>query len=119
MRQNLFLIVVGVLAASTLWAQQPVDQAADEAAIRKAAASYVEAFNKHDANALAELWSPDAVYLNRSTGEQAAGRAAIAEQFVAQFKEQPNVKIELSVASVQFLSPNVAVERGTAKILEP
>src|SRR5262245_38574675 len=102
MRQIRFLLVAGVLATSAVWAQQPVDQVADEAAIRKTAAAYVEAFNKHDAKAIAELWSPDAVYLNRSTGEQSVGRAAIAEQFVAQFKEQPNVKIELNVASVQF-----------------
>ena len=57
------------------------DQSADEAAIRKAAASYAEAFNKHDAKALADLWSPDAVYLNRTTGEEVVGRDAIAEQF--------------------------------------
>ena len=114
----LFLSIAAALAFPLL-GQQPANQATDEAAIRKAAADYAEAFNKHDAKALAELWSPDAVYLNRSTGEQAVGRAAIAEQFAAQFKDQPNVKMEVSIASVQFLSPNVAVERGTAKILEP
>ena len=119
MRQKRFLMVVGILATSSLWAQSPTDQSADEAAIRKSAAAYAEIFNTHDAKALADLWSPDAVYLNRSTGEQVVGRAAIAEQFTAQFKNQPHVKLEVNVASVQFISPNVAVERGTAKLLEP
>ena len=105
-----------VTCACLCWAQQPSDQAADEAAIRKAAASYVEAFNKHDAKALADHWSPDAVYLNRTTGEEVVGRAAIAEQFTALFKEQPEVKLEVTVASIQFVSPNVAIEHGTAKI---
>lgn len=118
-RPFLFLLASGILGASQLCAQQSTDQSADEAAIRKTAAAYVEAFNKHDAKALAELWSPDAVYLNRSTGEQAVGRAAIAGQFTALFQEQPQSKLEITVASVQFLSPNVAVESGTARFVTP
>jgi uncharacterized protein (TIGR02246 family) len=94
-------------------------QAADEAAIRQAAASYVEAFNKHDAQAVADQWSPDAVYLNRSTGEEVVGQAAIANQFAALFEEQPELKLEVTVTSVQFVSPNVAIEQGTAKMLTP
>src|SRR6476469_3168303 len=91
----LYLIVtVSVLA------QQPSNQSTDEAAIRKAAASYVEAFNKHDAKALADLWSPDAVYRNRTTGEETVGRDAIAAQFTALFKEQPEVKLEVNVTSL-------------------
>jgi uncharacterized protein (TIGR02246 family) len=100
-----------------LYAQQPSEQSADEAAIRQAAASYAEAFNKHDAQAVAELWSPDAVYLNRITGEEVVGREAIAQQFALAFEEQPESKLEVTVTSVQFVSPNVAIERGTAKIL--
>jgi uncharacterized protein (TIGR02246 family) len=94
-------------------------QAADEAAIRRAAASYAEAFNKGDAKVLADHWSPDAVYLNRSTGEEVVGQAAIANQFAALFEEQPDVKLEVAVRSIQFVSPNVAIEQGTAKILVP
>jgi uncharacterized protein (TIGR02246 family) len=113
------LVVFATLGTTRMVGQQPGDQSADEAAIRKAAASYAEAFNKHDAKALADLWSPDAVYLNRTTGEEAVGREAIAEQFTALFKEQPEAKLELTVASVQFISPNVAVEQGTAKFILP
>jgi uncharacterized protein (TIGR02246 family) len=80
---------------------------------------YTEAFNKHDAKAVAEFWSPDAVYQNRSTGEQVVGRTAIAEQFAAMFKAQPELKLQVSVESVQFVSPNVAIERGQAKLLSP
>ena len=59
------------------------------------------------------------MYLNRTTGEEVVGRAAIAEQFTALFKEQPGLKLEVKVASVQFVSPNVAIEQGTAKLLAP
>jgi uncharacterized protein (TIGR02246 family) len=108
-----------LIATVSVLAQQPSNQSTDEAAIRKAAASYAEVFNKHDAKALAEHWSPDAVYTNRSTGEEVIGRPAIAEQFTALFKEQPGLKVEVSVTSVQFVSPNVAIEQGTAKKLAP
>ena len=118
-RVSLLLMILGVTGTSSLHGQQPSDQSADEAAIRQAAASYVEAFNKHDAQAVADHWSPDAVYLNRSTGEEVVGREAIAEQFAALFEEQPELKLEVAVTSIQFVSPNVAIEHGTAKILAP
>src|SRR5262245_20304161 len=118
-RAAVFLLILGMIGASNLSAQELSDQAADEAAIRKTVASYMEAFNRHDAKALADHWSPDAVYLNRSTGERVVGRTAIAEQFTALFKEQPALKLEVNVASVQFVSPNVAVEHGTARMLAP
>src|SRR5687768_15635526 len=115
----LLLVILGVTGASTLHAQQVSDQSADEAAIREAAASYAEAFNKHDAQAVADHWSPDAVYLNHSTGEEVVGREAIAEQFSTLFEEQPELKLEVTPASIQFVSPNVAIEHGTAKLLAP
>ena len=115
-RVSLLLMILGVTGTSSLFGQQPSDQSVDEAAIRQTAASYVEAFNRHDAKAVADHWSPDAVYLNRSTGEEVVGREAIAEQFASLFEEQPELKLEVTVTSIQFVSPNVAIEQGTAKI---
>ena len=116
-------IALGLVICAGLWTtrligQQPSDQSADEAAIRKAAASYAETFNKHDAKGLADHWSPDAVYLNRTTGEEAVGRDAIAEQFTDLFKEQPQVKLALTVASVQFVSPNARLISSCHRLLQ-
>ena len=97
----------------------PRDQSVDEAAIRKMVDSYVQAFNSHDAKSLADHWSPDAVYLNRTTGEEVVGRTAIAEQFRALLKEQPKLRVEVNVESIQFISPTVAVEHGKTKLLSP
>ena len=59
---------------SRLAADEPATQpSADETAIRDSVKTYVDAFNKHDAKALADMWSPDAVYLNRITGEEVVG----------------------------------------------
>jgi uncharacterized protein (TIGR02246 family) len=113
------LCLMTVYAATPCWsrAQDALQPSADEAAIRNAVATYT--FNKHDAKALAEHWSPDAVYTNRLTGDEVVGRAKIAEQFTALFKGQAGLKLEVNAESIQFVSPNVAVEHGTAKMLTP
>src|SRR5262249_55764650 len=115
----LLLTILAVINASRSHAQQSNNQSPDEAAIRKMVASYVQAFNKHDAKALADHWSPDAVYLNRTTGEEVVGRTAITAQFAALFKEQPQLELEVNVDSIQFISPNVAVEHGTTTFRAP
>jgi len=94
-------------------------QAADEAAIRKAVESYVAAFNRGDAKALAALWCPAAVYTNPLSGEQVVGREAIEKQFAAIFAQAKGVKLEAKTDSIQFISPSVAVEHGTAKVIRP
>jgi len=118
-RLKLLLMILGIVGTSRVYGQQPSDQSANEADIRKMVASYVQAFNRHDAKALAEHWSPDAVYLNRTTGEEVVGRPAIVDQFTALLKENPELKLEVKVESIQFISPNVAVEHGTSKFLAP
>jgi uncharacterized protein (TIGR02246 family) len=91
-------------------------QAADETAIRKAVESYVAAFNQGDAKALAAMWSREAVYTNPLSGEQVVGREAVEKQFAGIFAEAKGAKLEAKTESVQFVSPNVAVEHGTAKV---
>jgi len=106
------LALFGAAHSSALAADS--DQAASEAAIRKMVAGYVEAFNKHDAAALANYWSPDAVYLDRDTGEEVSGRDNIAKRFATLFKDEPDSKMTVSTESIRFVSPNVAVEQGTS-----
>jgi uncharacterized protein (TIGR02246 family) len=115
----LCLAILGGTVVSRSSAGQPGNPSRDEAAIRKADDVYVKAFNKHDAKALADAWSPEAVYLNRVTGAEVIGRGAIAEQFSTLFKDQPEIKLDLNVQSIQFVSPNVAIEQGIAKTLTP
>lgn len=119
MKQVLFGLLALIMAAhaAVSRAQQPTAPPAADAAIKNAVAAYAAAFNKHDAKALAEQWSPEAVYINRMTGEEVVGQKAIAEQFTAIFKEQPKLKIDVSTQSIQFLSPNVAIEHGAAKLV--
>ncbi len=106
------LALLSVACGRTLAADS--DQAASEAAIRKMVAGYVEAFNKHDAQALANYWSPDAVYLDRVTGEEVSGRDNLAKRFTDLFNNQADSKMTVNTESIRFISPNVAVEQGTS-----
>jgi uncharacterized protein (TIGR02246 family) len=95
------------------------DQAEDEAAIRKNAETYVAAYNKHDAKAVAAMWSPDAVYMDPSTGDAAVGQEEIEKVFTDILAALGDGKIEVTVDSVEFVSPNVAIENGTVRVIRP
>ncbi len=110
------LLTCGLAGASGADAE---GQAADDAAIRQAVASYVEAFNQGNAPELASLWTPEAVYTNPLSGEQVVGRAAIEEQFTGIFADAQGAKLEATTHSIQFVSPSVAIEHGTAKFIQP
>jgi uncharacterized protein (TIGR02246 family) len=88
----------------------------DEGAIQKAIGSYVKAFNARDAKALAAHWSPDGVYTSRTSGDQVIGRDAISKEFAVMMDAKDVRKLAVTTDSIQFISPNVALERGTATV---
>jgi uncharacterized protein (TIGR02246 family) len=92
------------------------DAAADEAAIRGNAEKYVEAYNRRDAQAMAAMWSPEAVYMDPTTEEGVVGRDAIAKQFDRAFAAAEDAKLTVTIDSIDFVSPNVAVEKGSAVV---
>jgi uncharacterized protein (TIGR02246 family) len=92
------------------------DQAADEAAIRALAEKYVEAYNRRDSKTMADMWSPEAVYMDPTTGEGVVGREAIAKQFDYAFAGAEDAKLAVTIESIEFVSPNVAIEKGTAEV---
>jgi uncharacterized protein (TIGR02246 family) len=112
-------------AALAVWGLAPAAgaeadrQAADEAVIRKAVDSYVAAYNKGDAKSLAALWSPAAVYTNPLSEEQAVGREAIEKEFAGIFANAKGVRLEAKTDTIQFISPSVAIEYGTARVTLP
>ena len=99
--------------------QGETDQGKDEQSIRKAVASYVAAFNRQDAKAVASHWSPEAVYVTPIDGRRLTGREAIENQFNTVFENTDGLKIDVVVEAIQFVSPNVAVEQGQATFRGP
>jgi uncharacterized protein (TIGR02246 family) len=113
-RHFLTLVVAIYLASATVTAR--ADQAADEATIRANAAKYVESYNRRDSKTMASMWSPEAVYIDDETGEKAVGRDAIARQLDNEFAGSEDAKLTIHIDSIDFISPNVAVEKGTADV---
>lgn len=109
-------LVASLFAGVSVWAADP---SPDEVKIRQAVDSYVTAFNQANAKVLAALWSPEAVYTNPDSGEQVVGREAIEKQFAGIFAAAKGAKLEAKTESIKFVSPNVAIEQGTAKVLSP
>ena len=83
-------------------------------AIIASIASYADAFNAGDAQALAQHWAKDGNWLNKETGELFTGPEAIQQKFEAVFSENAELRISISVESIRFVTKNVAVEEGVA-----
>lgn len=100
-------------------AEQAVDAepSADEIAIRHNAQDYVNAYEGQDAEKLAALWAPNAVWVDGKTGDRVKGRAAIQAQFEAIFAEAEPTRLNVQIQDIHFSTPTVAVEDGTATIV--
>lgn len=106
-------IVVAVSAtAAAQTPPAPAWQQADEQAVRSAVETFARAYNAHDAKAAAALFTADGEAIGRE-GRTAHGRAAIEQVFARAFQENPETRIEISVASVRFLGPTAALEEGS------
>lgn len=116
-RLMLTLAMVGWTMAA-LSSAEPDPRADDRMAIRQAVDSYVAAFNKADAKALAAMWSPEAVYTNPLSGGQVIGREAIEQQFAGIFADSKDARLEATTNSIEFISPGVAIESGSAKVIQ-
>ncbi len=84
--------------------------------IEAAIQAYVAAFNARDAQSLANLWAPEAVYTSRSSGEQIVGRDAMVADFTSIFAGDNPPNLAVATESIEFISPNVGLQRGTATL---
>ncbi len=118
-------IVMLILFSNPLAAQVPAQEEPsstmdnERSVIERAIQSYVAAFNAQDAKAMAQHWSPEGVYISKLTGERVVGREAIAAAFAEIFAAQGKRQLKVSTESIEFISPNVALERGTATVEYP
>ena len=103
-------ILIVLLAALPLLAQKP----ADEAAVRGLVARYVDAREQRDPKAVEELFTPDADQLV-SSGEWRKGRASVVRGTLAS-SESTGGRRTITVESVRFLSPDVAIADGRYEI---
>jgi len=107
-----------LLAVSAQAAEKKPQSASDEDAIRAEVKSYVEAYNRGDAKALAAHWSDTGEWISPS-GQRFQGKQAIQRELEALFAENQGVRIEVMDPTVRFVSPDVAIEEGTVRVIAP
>lgn len=90
----------------------------DEQAIRATVESYEAAYNRGDAKAVAAHWSDAGEWISPS-GERFQGKQAIEKEMQALFAANKGVRIEVMRPSIRVVSPDVAVEEGTVRVIRP
>jgi len=107
---------VSLLAAIVFCVPAIAEEPASEQALRKRIDSYVDAFNKADSSGVANHWAEGAEYVNQNTGEKAQGREAIGKMFAEQFSQTGPLALNVTIHSIRFITPQVALEEGMAHV---
>jgi uncharacterized protein (TIGR02246 family) len=118
MRPKVLLQVLAILFG---WMAAPAllhAATGDEAAVRAAIDSYVEAYNRGDVEAVLGHWADDAEYL-LSSGERVEGREALRAVFAESLAEENRASITVTNPHVRILSDTVATEEGAATLTRP
>lgn len=89
------------------------------APVRQAMAAYVEAFNAHDAGAVAALWSATGTHVNKETGVRTAGRDALTASYAKLFKGSPEIVLSADPTEVRLVGVGVALVDGEATVVSP
>lgn len=105
------LLLLFILAGNFVWAQS-----ADEITVREVVRKYVDARDHPDARALEALFTRDADQLV-SSGQWRKGREEVVRGTVASSQNETG-KRTITVESVRFLAPGVALADGRYEIGE-
>ena len=89
---------------------------ADVDGIRRTMESYLRAFNRHDAAALAAHWSEAGQSVDIDTGETTRGRDAVRDVFAALFSQDAAASIDIDVESIRPVRDDVAVIDGVSRL---
>lgn len=108
-RGDLTITPAGKEAGPRLTPQQEAEQA-----IAEGARSFAEAYNRHDAAAIASSFTADGEFVTEE-GTTLRGREAIRKHFEAVFAAAPRSRISLRIEAIRLLAPNAAIEEGTVE----
>lgn len=118
-RWPLVAVAVGVTIAVSMAAEKKEPGGkSDENAIRATVESYVAAYNRGDAQAVAAHWSDSGQWISPS-GERFQGKQAIEKELAALFAANKGVRIEVLNPSIRLITPDAAIEEGTVRVIRP
>jgi uncharacterized protein (TIGR02246 family) len=110
-------LVIGLLVVPGFATQGKPDPK-EGAAIQKLAESFIKAFESGDARGVAACWTEDGTYGDLG-GQQLKGRAAIEKAFREFFSTNRGLKVQIISESLQFITPDVALEEGVSEVFPP
>lgn len=114
--------VLGLFALLSIAAQPPQAQTKStsalvtDAEVQAILQKYADVFNKHDAKALAELWAPQAVSTDATTGRRVIGRDAIQADFQESFKASPKSRLQVQLKNHRLIKPDILSVTGKITI---
>jgi len=109
MPTRIFVFVAATVIAAVAHSQSRLGAIGDEAAIRKILDARNDAYNKHDAKALAAAYAPDADLVT-GTGRLVLGRAEIEKNYVENFSGvDRNAVVTTESSKIRFLTSDVAI----------
>jgi uncharacterized protein (TIGR02246 family) len=121
-----FLIFLGIPDVAGRWSQAgqqtpaaasaDTAQKADEEAIHQTAKAFEAAYRARNADAIAAGFTPNGEVVD-TEGNAVRGRAAIADEFRRVFQEHPEGHVTVTIHSLHFVAPNVAIEDGTTTLV--
>lgn len=90
---------------------------ADEAAVRKTLASYVEVFNSKAAERVGSFWTENGSHTDRVTGFRTEGRAAIQADITEVLKSPVAMKLSATVDKFRLVTADVARVEGETTVV--
>lgn len=111
MKRVLAAAFLGLLMSSVAFAQK-----SDEEMILARAQEFADAWNKHDATAMAYIWSADGDLIN-PMGRRASGLTEIQRLFADEHsKAMKNTTFTITGMKVRFLNPQMAIIDQDAEV---
>ena len=117
-RRLLSVLAVLIGSAPLAGAAEPSQPADDLAAVRHSIDSYVNAFNRGDAPAVAQHWSGQGEWTG-PRGERLQGVANIEKAMKGLFAEQQGIRISVHEPRIRLLTADVAIEEGSVRVMRP
>lgn len=109
------LVLVGLHHRESNALEVPSEKEA-MAAVRMA---ILNAFNAHDAAALGDLWTADAIHHSTLTGAELAGRQAITDAYAKVFAEEPECSLSVDFRSAKIGTDEAVTIVGVAHVSAP
>ncbi|MEX1042293.1 MAG: nuclear transport factor 2 family protein [Pirellulaceae bacterium] len=110
------IAVLGMSIARGAVADDIGDVSDPQGIVEQSADQFAEAFNRRDANEIAQLFTPEAEYID-AAGMIFHGRAAIAGEFAAVLELSPPGAMAIELISIRPIAEGVLVEDGVSSFV--